>query len=58
MEVNTVIPKQIVLNLTEQEAEWLHSVMQNPLHNQSYEDESVEDSTMRVIFFNATYPVK
>ena len=54
MQVNTVITRKVVLELSEEEAEWLHAVMQNPIWNPSAEEELLKDSTMRQRFFAAT----
>jgi len=45
---------EVVLRLTEEEAMWLHSVMQNPLKGQSRQEEDVEERHMRRKFFEAT----
>jgi hypothetical protein len=45
---------EVTLVLDEKEADWLHGVMQNPLHGQSPDDESPEDAEMRIKFFLAT----
>ena len=42
------------LELTQDEANWLHSVMQNPLFNQTPDEESLGDREMRQKFFTAT----
>lgn len=42
------------LELTQDEANWLNSVMQNPLFNQTPDEESLGDSEMRLKFFTAT----
>ena len=47
---------ETVLRLTEEEAEWLHAQMQNPLHGQHLALETAEDAAMRYKFFNATNP--
>ncbi len=44
--------KIYVLELTEAEASWLHTYMQNP----AYEDEDKHDESMRNRFFIATDP--
>lgn len=41
---------QVTLELTEEETQWLHDLMQNPL----FEDESEYDADMRAKFFQAT----
>ena len=48
------ISLQITLTLTTEEADWLHKVMQNPLHGQNPVDELPTDSDMRRKFFDAT----
>ena len=42
-----------VLELNEEEAKWLRSVMQNPLWGQTPAEEENYDSDMRGAFFNA-----
>lgn len=41
------------LSLTQDQANWLRSVMQNPLHGQSAQTELLEDVQMRLDFFEA-----
>lgn len=43
-----------ILKLNEEERQWLHSVMQNPLWNQSPSEEYVVDRYYRKNFFDAT----
>lgn len=50
MKVHTYVVTETVLNLNPAEAQWLHAVMQNPLH----ENESAVDAEMRKRFFEAT----
>ncbi|GEK52376.1 hypothetical protein [Vreelandella venusta] len=45
---------EVILSLTPEEVQWLHGVMQNPLHGQSPQEEDIADRTMRRAFFNAT----
>ena len=45
----------VTLELSKAEADWLHGIMQNPLHGQSLSTESQEDSEMRLKFFQATH---
>lgn len=54
--MNHSISQSIVvgLELTQDEANWLHSVMQNPLFNQTPDEESLGDREMRQKFFTAT----
>lgn len=47
---------KLTLVLNQKEAEWLHGVMQNPLHNQHPADEAILDAMMRKKFFDATQP--
>ena len=56
--MKNTISKEITftLVLTESEAAWLHNIMQNPLQNKSLINESSVDSSMRILFFNATLP--
>lgn len=49
MKSNTSV--EITLILTNDEAKWLMDMMQNPLHEQTPEEESAEDSNMRRTFF-------
>jgi hypothetical protein len=42
------------LKLTEKERQWLHNVMQNPLHNQNPHEEDELDSKYRQMFFELT----
>ena len=44
----------IVLKLDEEERQWLHSVMQNPLWGQHPFDEDPVDRHHRKVFFDAT----
>lgn len=48
--------KTIILELTEEERDWLNAAMQNPLNGKSPDDESFIDAEMRRNFFNATRP--
>lgn len=50
----TITLKTITLVLDEEEAEWLHGNMQNPLHGLDAMEETSEDAMMRLKFFNAT----
>lgn len=47
---------QITLVLNKEEATWLHSIMQNPLHGQSPDEEDTMDAVLRHRFFDATRP--
>jgi hypothetical protein len=49
MKSKHITEKKVRLELTEQEAEWLKSYLQNSL----CDDESQQDSNMRKIFFDA-----
>lgn len=44
------------LTLTEEEAQWLKAVVQNPLHGQSPESEASWDREMRLKFWQAMHP--
>ena len=44
--------KVYILELTEAEASWLHTYMQNP----AYDNEDAHDGNMRARFFKATDP--
>lgn len=44
----------VTLVLSKEEADWLHVVMQNPLHNHSPATEPLKDAEMRRKFFLAT----
>lgn len=46
--------KVIVLELTEDEAHWLHGVMQNPLWGEHPDNDTEYDRAMRRKFFDAT----
>ena len=52
MKKETIV--KIVLCLSEEEALWLHDIMQNPLHGQQPSDEDPYDRDMREQFFAAT----
>lgn len=52
MQVNKITKTVLVLELTEEEARWLHDFVQNS----RVEVETVQDSTMRERFFTATMP--
>jgi len=43
----------VKLELDSLEAKWLKNIMQNPLHDQSYGEESKLNRVMREKFFNA-----
>ena len=49
---NSVI--EITITLTEDEANWLHEVTQNPINYDNPERESTRDAEMRAKFWNAT----
>ena len=40
-----------ILRLSEEEAEWLTGIMQNPLHGETPTDENIEDRKMRAKFY-------
>jgi hypothetical protein len=46
---------KITLELNEEESQWLHDVMQNPLYEQYPNQEDAHDKTMRERFFKATF---
>lgn len=54
MNVTTTLVRRIHLDMTEEEAAWLHGVMQNPLHNTPDSMEDPQDARMRQLFFQAT----
>lgn len=54
MQVDNVTVKKTILQLDEDEAQWLNAQMQNPLHGQTPEQETKEDKDMREKFFKAT----
>jgi hypothetical protein len=56
MQSSAQTTKTTTLVLTEEEAEWLHRNMQNPLHGQHVILEDDNDAVMRMKFFNATQP--
>ncbi len=45
---------QVTLELTEEETEWLHAVMQNPLDGKDPRNEDPFNAQMRNRFFTAT----
>ena len=45
---------EIILTLNGGEAQWLHEIMQNPIHCENPADESPTDNAIRHMFFNAT----
>lgn len=58
MQVEQKKSVRYVLTLTAEEAQWLQSAMQNPLHGTPYEEEPEVDSRMRESFFNALVGLK
>lgn len=56
MKTNVETSVTYTLILDKEEAEWLHNVMQNPLHNQHPIAEATYDRDMRIQFFEATKP--
>lgn len=54
MKAETVSVVRLNLELTPEEAEWLHNQMQNPLYGQSPVDETAKDKEMRERFFAVT----
>jgi hypothetical protein len=57
MQVKTTTTVQITLILSSEETEWLHSLMQNPLHVEHPSDEDKQNKVMRLAFFEATKPI-
>ena len=55
MEVKTKTVKTITLELTEEERDWIHGVMQNPLHGLLPTEEGEQDAKMRRLFFENTF---
>lgn len=53
MQVQSVVTVKVTLELNEEEARWLKITMQNPLHGDDPSTESILDSQMRRLFFNA-----
>ena len=51
MQVATKKTHQVTLILDIQEAEWLKTAMQNPIHGEDVNDESLENAEMRMRFF-------
>ncbi len=50
MKAETRVEKTVVLQLNEEEAEWLKELVQNPVFN---ENESEKDTRIRMGFWNA-----
>jgi len=57
MRRQTEIVQKIILELTEKEARWLKSVVQNPLRGNP-DEEPEEERDMRVKFWNALSDVE
>lgn len=55
MQVNRTREVVITLVLTEEEAQWLHGTLQNPLNGVSLQNEDPLDNAMRRRFFEATH---
>ena len=53
MEATEIITKKVTLVMSAEEAKWLRSNMQNPLHGLPVGNESNEEKGMRHLFFNA-----
>lgn len=53
MLVEIVQEVQIKLSLTAKEADWLKTIMQNPINIKFPQDEDEKDKTMRELFFNS-----
>ena len=51
--VDSVIKKQVVLTLNQEEAKWLMDVVQNPLDGQEPHEEQPHDHKMRRAFWDA-----
>lgn len=58
MKATTVTETKVILEMTEEESQWLKLVMQNPLHGQTPIDESSHDAAMRKAFFEAIKPIR
>ena len=56
MKTKTETKIVITLEMSEDEAQWLHGVTQNPLHGDDILSESLEDHRIRNAFFDATRP--
>lgn len=56
MRTNITTSIVVTLVLSQEEAAWLHLLMQNPLHGQQPAEESPEDAEMRQKFWDATFP--
>lgn len=54
MNVEIIKTARLILELNEEEANWLHAVMQNPLWDETPESEDPQDAIMRKKFFDAT----
>lgn len=54
MQVRTQLQRTIIMTLTDEEATWLHSLMQNPIHTYQDQTEDPQDARMRELFFKAT----
>jgi hypothetical protein len=54
MNVEIVKTIKLVLELDEQEAQWLHVVMRNPLWGETLNSEAPQQTKMRKKFFDAT----
>lgn len=51
MKSEIIIDKKIILNLSEKEANWLMSIMQNPLYGETPDKELEDQKEMRKIFW-------
>ncbi len=56
MKVESTTEVKVTLTMNQQESEWLHAVMQNPLHGEHPNSEQDYDKNMRHAFFSATKP--
>lgn len=54
MNVEIIKTTRIILELNEEEASWLHAVMQNPLLGETPDSEDPQQAKMRKKFFDAT----
>jgi hypothetical protein len=56
MNMERIVEKtvKVTLIMNQEEAEWLHRQMQNPLHGQKVDLESEADTEMRAKFFHAS----
>ena len=55
MEIKVKEELKVTLTLNKEEAKWLKEIMQNPLYNQTLEDEPEIDRSMRALFWDALH---